>query len=201
MKRRKFLVSTWAASVGGVGAARLAFPVPQDAANEKGREYYELRRYRLQSGPQVKLVHDFFREAMLPALNRLGISPVGVFNVAIGPASPTLYLLLPSASLENLINVRFLLERDVEFSKAGAAFLNAPAVTPAFVHAESSLMIAFAGKPRLTVPPATAENHPRVFELRTYESPTDQDHQRKVEMFHSGEFDVFEKAGFWPVLR
>ena len=39
-----------------------------------------------------------------------------------------------------------------------------------------------------------------MFELRTYESPTDQDHVRKVEMFNSGEFDVFEKAGFWQVF-
>ena len=39
-----------------------------------------------------------------------------------------------------------------------------------------------------------------MFELRTYESPTDQDHKRKVEMFNSGEFDVFEKAGFWQIF-
>ncbi len=26
------------------------------------------------------------------------------------------------------------------------------------------------------------------------------DHVRKVEMFHSGEFGIFEKAGFWPVF-
>ena len=84
--------------------------------------------------------------------------------------------------------------------KVGAAFLNAPAMAPAFVRVESSLMIAFAGKPRLTIPPATAGHQARVFELRTYESPSDQDHQRKVEMFHSGEFDIFEKAGFWPVF-
>jgi hypothetical protein len=65
---------------------------------------------------------------------------------------------------------------------------------------ESSLMVAFEGRPRLKVPPAAAEHRPRMFELRTYESPTPQDHVRKVEMFNSGEFDVFEKAGFWQVF-
>jgi hypothetical protein len=39
-----------------------------------------------------------------------------------------------------------------------------------------------------------------MFELRTYESPSDQDHRRKVEMFNSGEYDVFEKAGFSQVF-
>jgi hypothetical protein len=65
---------------------------------------------------------------------------------------------------------------------------------------ESSLMVAFEGMPRLRVPPAAAEHGARMFELRTYESPTDQDHLRKVDMFNSGEFDVFEKAGFWQVF-
>ena len=61
-------------------------------------------------------------------------------------------------------------------------------------------MLAFEGWPKLTVPPVTATHGGRVFELRTYESPTDQDHRRKVEMFHSGEFDVFQEAGFWQVF-
>ena len=61
-------------------------------------------------------------------------------------------------------------------------------------------MVAFEGMPRLRVPPATAEHRSRMFELRTYESPTPQDHLRKVEMFNGGEFDVFEKAGFWQVF-
>ena len=40
----------------------------------------------------MKLADDFFREALVPALNRLGISPVGVFNVEIGPDSPSFYV-------------------------------------------------------------------------------------------------------------
>lgn len=36
--------------------------------------------------------------------------------------------------------------------------------------------------------------------MRTYESPTQQDHIRKVEMFHNGEFEVFQRAGFWQVF-
>ena len=143
---------------------------------------------------------DFFGDALVPALNRLGISPVGVFDVEIGPDSPSFYVLMPSASLETLLSVESRLNRDVDYLKAGAAFLNAPAEQPAYVRMESSLMVAFEGRPRLRVPPATAEHRSRMFELRTYESPTDQDHVRKVEMFNSGEFDVFEKAGFWQIF-
>ena len=40
----------------------------------------------------------------------------------------------------------------------------------------------------------------RVYQLRTYESPSQKDHQVKVEMFHSGEFDIFTKSGFANVF-
>ncbi len=200
MQRRNFLASSLAASALAVKAS-LAHPGSSlSGATGESREYYELRRYHLFRGPQVKLASDFLGEALVPALNRLGISPVGVFEVEIGPESPGLFVLMPSASLETLLTAEFRLNRDAEYLRAGAPFLNAPASQPAFVRMESSLMVAFEGKPRLMVPPATSEHRSRMFELRTYESPTPQDHVRKVEMFNSGEFDVFEKAGFWQVF-
>jgi len=47
---------------------------------------------------------------------------------------------------------------------------------------------------------STATNAARVFELRTYESPSDLDHKRKVEMMQSGEELIFNKAGFTQVF-
>jgi hypothetical protein len=200
VQRRNFLASSLAASAFAVNASTSHLGGSLMAATGESREYYELRRYHLQRGPQVKLTGDFLGEALVPALNRLGISPVGIFDVEIGPESPGLFVLIPSASLETLLTAEFRLNQDAEYLRAGAPFLNAPASQPAFVRMESTLMVAFEGKPRLVVPPATSEHRPRMFELRTYESPTPQDHVRKVEMFNSGEFDVFEKAGFWQVF-
>ncbi|MGO8734928.1 MAG: NIPSNAP family protein [Terriglobia bacterium] len=200
MQRRSFLASSIAASALAVNASPHHLLGSPGAAAGESREYYELRRYHLRRGPQVKLVHDFFREALVPALNRLGISPVGVFEVEIGPESPGVYVLIPSVSLEILLSLESRLYRDADYLKAGAAFLNAPAEQPAYVRMESSLMVAFEGMPRLRVLQATGEHRSRMFELRTYESPSDQDHVRKVEMFNSGEFDVFEKAGFWQIF-
>ena len=200
MQRRNFLASSIAASALAIQASTAEALGGQGAGAGEGREYYELRRYHLVRGPQVKLADDYFREALVPALNRLGISPIGVFEVEIGPDSPSFYILIPSASIETLVAVESRLNRDADYLKAGAGFLNAPAQQPAYVRMESSLMVAFEGMPRLKVPPATVEHRSRMFELRTYESPTPQDHVRKVEMFHSGEFEVFEKAGFWQVF-
>jgi len=198
MQRRTFLTSTLAtAALGPAAAYSQGAP---GASDGKGRLFYELRRYQLSSGPQRKLCDDFFREALVPALNRLGITPVGVFDVTIGPETPSIYVLMPSASLETLVTVETRLAQDADYLKAGAAFLNAPATEPAFVRMESSLLQAFEKIPRITLPAATAANGPRVFELRTYESPSDQDHKRKVEMMQSGEEAIFAKAGFTQVF-
>jgi hypothetical protein len=137
---------------------------------------------------------------LIPALNRMGFSPIGAFNLDIGPQTPALYLLIPSTSLESLVTTELQLAKDDEFMKAAAPFWNAPASAPAYVRIESSLLAAFEGWPRLVVPPVTAQHGKRVFQLRTYESPSSQDHVRKVEMFQHGEFEVFQRSGFWQVF-
>jgi hypothetical protein len=199
MQRRTFLTSSLAAAALSAAPAAKSQSAPP-ASIPKGRLYYELRRYQLSSGPQKKLCDDFFQNALIPAANRVGITSVGVFNLAIGPETPTMYVLLPSASLETLASAEARLAQDAEYMKTGAPFLNAPATAPAFNRIDSSLMIAFEKIPTITLPAATATNAARVFELRTYESATDQDHKRKVEMMQSGEEAIFAKAGFSQVF-
>jgi hypothetical protein len=195
LERRSFLTSALAASA-------IAFAGKSGAQESAGkqREYYELRKYFMQTGPQTKLTEGYVSDALIPGLNRLGMSPIGAFNLTIGPETPTLYVLIPSASLETLVTSDLKLAQDKQFMQAAEPFWNASAKEPPYVRIESSLMIAFEGHPRLTVPPATAQHAKRVFQLRTYESPTNQDHVRKVEMFHNGEFEIFQKAGFGQVF-
>jgi hypothetical protein len=201
MHRRAFIRSSLAAPALAVPGSGLIAgqSTPQTAPADGNREYYELRRYELRNGPGVKLANTFFQEALIPAVNRLGLRPVGAFTVLIGPQTPSFYLLLPSASLETLVRLESRLAADSEYVKAGTEFLEAPASSPAYNRMESSLMIAFEGWPRIQAP-ATPANASRVFELRTYESPSDRDHVRKVEMFNNGEFDIFHRAGFRSVF-
>ncbi|QNI32179.1 NIPSNAP family protein [Alloacidobacterium dinghuense] len=194
MERRRFLTSSLAAST-------LAFAGKSVAQESTGkqREYYELRKYFMQSG-QTKLTENYVSGALIPALNRMGMSPVGAFNLTLGPETPTLYVLIPSTSVEALVTADLKLAQDKGFMQAAEPFWNASAKELPYVRIESSLMIAFEGWPKVTVPAATAQHAKRVFQLRTYESPTNQDHVRKVEMFHNGEFEIFQKAGFGQVF-
>ncbi|HWB32106.1 MAG TPA: NIPSNAP family protein [Acidobacteriaceae bacterium] len=187
MQRRTFL--TTAIAAGALAAAKDS--PAQSSPSAEPREYYQLRRYLPIRGSGEKLCADYFEHNLIPALNRRGINNVGVFSVDIGPLTPTLYVLLSSTDLTKLVNIRGELAKDDDFMKASASFWAAPASAPAYSRVESQLLVAFTGHPRLTPPPKGK----RIFQLRTYESPTDRDHTRKIEMFHSGEFEIFAKAG------
>ena len=203
MERREFLAASLATSALAVSAAGGVIPAQaaaQPAAGGKGREFYQLRRYHFNSGPQKKLCDDFLRDALIPALGRQDIGPVGVFDISIGPDTPSIYVLMPGQSAEALATVETRLGQDAEYTKAGAAFLTAPAREPAFDRMASTLLQAFEKWPKLIVPAVTAMHGPRVFELRIYEGATDQDHRRKVEMMQSGEAEIFAKNGFEQIF-
>ena len=200
MERRQFLTSSLAASALVAAKPGAYAAAAEESAQGKGREFYQLRRYHINGGPQRKLCDDFFRDALLPALGRLNIAPVGVFDLTFGPETPSIYVLMPSLSPETLATVETRLAQDAEYMKAGTAFLNAPAKEPAFDRIESSLLQAFEKWPKIVLPAATAARGPRIFELRIYEGATDQDHKRKVEMMQSGEAEIFAKAGVEQVF-
>lgn len=200
MNRRRFLATTLAATALPLANRADAAAGAHPSSDNGPRQYYELRTYTLRSGRQSRITGQYVSRALIPALNRLGIAPVGAFNLTIGPGMPTLYLLLPCNRLDTLVNAQLHLRQDQQFLAAADAFWNAPEESPAFERVESSLLIAFEGWPQLVVPPPTAQHGKRIFQLRTYESASNRDHLRKIEMFHHGEFEVFQKSGFWRVF-
>jgi len=198
MQRRQFLAASLATS---------ALALARDAAAQSakpGREFYQIRKYKLESGPQTKLVGSYFADALIPALTRMGFGPMGAFNLTMGPETPTYYLLIPGSSAEALVTADLHLAEDAEFLKAADPFWSAPASSPSFQRVESSLLQAFEGWPKLTPTPKPgpdpAKMDKRIFQLRTYESPSYRDHVNKVEMFHKGEFEIFAAAGLHSVF-
>ena len=191
MQRRRFLAASLASS-----ALAIARSAKSHAAASRSREFYQIRRYSLYSGPQSGLTDHFISDALIPALTRRGMGPIGAFHLDFGPETPQTYVVIPGPSVEALATLDLELAKDSEFLKAADPFLNAPAAAPSFQRVEYSLLAAFEGWPKITPPPATATRAKRIFQLRTYESPSYRDHVRKVEMFNNGEFDIFKAAGF-----
>lgn len=204
MNRREFLHSATTAAVTTATATALA------AANNAGaaapaeapftREFYELRRYHLRRGPKQKVFEDYTRDAWLPAMGRLGIGPIGVFSVMLGPESPSMYKLIPYQSLDQFAGTQARLREDAEYRKAGAEALNAPASDPVYSRVESWLLGSIKSVPKLEVPAQTKLGKGRVFELRTYESHNKSANLKKIEMFDIGETAIFRRSGLAPVF-
>lgn len=193
MKRREFFAASCLA-----GAAPLSMAAATQGSDiPSGKELYELRLYHLEAGPKQKQFEDFCRQAAIPALNRIGIGPVGVFQMLEGD-SPDVYVLLPHKSPESFITLVQKLAGDEAFLKAGAELLGAPFDDPAYLRYESSLSIAFDGHPKIVVP---STKDTRVFQLRVYESHSTERAQKKIEMFNTGgEFEIFRRVGVTPVF-
>ncbi|QDU90688.1 hypothetical protein Pla175_40970 [Pirellulimonas nuda] len=198
LPRRQFL-SQSAAVAGAWGAASgLAQAASQEGAGPPaaGRQFYEWRSMRLAGASQQARVLEYLKSAALPAWGRLGIGPVGVFT-EIGPqAGSDVHVLLTFDTHEQLLGERTGLEADAPYRDAAAGYLAAGKDDPAFGQIDSSLLVAFAGQPKLQTP----RQRPRVLELRTYHSHSEAKARRKVEMFNEGEIPIFRKAGFETVF-
>jgi hypothetical protein len=191
MQRRQFLAASLASSALAISRAADA-----QAPGSRAREFYQIRRYSLYSGPQSALTDRYISDALIPALTRRGMGPIGAFHLEFGPETPQSYVLIPGPSVVALATIDLDLANDSDFLKAAEPFWNAPANEPPFLRAEYSLLAAFEGWPKITPPAAAATKAKRIYQMRTYESPSYRDHVRKVEMFNSGEFDIFKAAGF-----
>jgi len=140
MERRQFLATSLAAA-----ATAIAYDATAQASASRSREFYQLRRYHLQTGPQTNLTESYFGDALIPALTRMGMGPIGAFRLDIGSETPTFYLLIPGSSIEALAEVDLHLAQDDTFLTAAESFWNAPATAPAFLRVDSSLLAAFEG--------------------------------------------------------
>ena len=177
-----------AAVLAGLGSA-------QGQERRERRDYYELRQYRVDTEDQVSGLQAYLRDAEIPALNRVDISPVGVFLPVEG-ISP-IHVLRRSQSLESLAMATERLLGDDEYRKAAASFLDAPSEAPAYARIESALLVAFGGMPEMERP---TDVPGRVLQLRIYESPSVTTGRKKIEMFDTAEIGIFRKAGLTPVF-
>jgi len=127
MKRRDFLAS----SIGAAGMSALGASGGQaQTTNKPMPEYYELRQYHLRTTMREDF-SNYLRDVSVPALNRAGINPVGVFTVAFGPDSPTFWVLLPHKDLQSVGGLDAKLQADQDYKTKGAEHHSRPAANPA----------------------------------------------------------------------
>jgi hypothetical protein len=201
MERRAFLAASAAAAVTTPRPLAAAARAPEEANANPRAQILELRRYRLRNGAPAARFAAYAKDALVPALGRAGIAPVGAWNVALGPDSPTVHLLLPHPDASSVVTLAGRLDEDDEYRRVAASFLALPPVDPPFLECDSSLHAAVAAMPAVTKPVEAAAGPDRLFELRTYHSATEAAGRRKIEMFETGgELALFRRVGLQVVF-
>ncbi|MFC1765030.1 NIPSNAP family protein [Planctomycetota bacterium] len=191
----------------GLGAAAMAFAgsgapalgaerSSESRRRREPRDVYELRRYTIEPGPKVKIMKNFLSDAAIPAMNRIGIKQVGVFEFLEGN-DPTIFVLVVHHSIADFASANSKILEDEEFLRKGGPVLKAPKQDPVYVEMRSRLLLAFKNMPILVAP----EKGPRLFELRTYQSHNTEMAKRQIHMFNEGgEIAIFKETGPTPVF-
>ena len=170
-----------------------------NAAADHGQpQYYELRTYLTKSADQQQRINDYWQNAAIPAYNRMGIQPIGVFTEIQDSPTNRIFVLIPCDSLKIFAAIPEKLAADTVYQQAAAGFLDAPKSDPAYVSFSGSLLKAFNGMKHLSLPPA--DKKPNVFELRTYYSSSDSKGLSKIKMFESGEITLMKNVGLAPIF-
>ena len=196
LNRRKF----FSTSVAAAAATAAWTQADSGGSAAKAQEYYELRTYQLQSAAKQKAFLTYVESALLPALNRIGLQRIGVFTSLDKADDHDVRMLIPFPNLQAFDSLTTKLEADAEYQKAAAPHYAMTLKDPAYTRIRSQFMRAFASIPKIELPPQTASNKPRIFELRTYESHNEDTARRKVMMFDKGETQLMRDVQLGPVF-
>src|SRR5690349_4762998 len=183
MERRDFIQKSILGTAALAGAASIS---AQAQSGGKSKEIYEFRVYHMRRN--LNPLDNYFSKAFIPALNKMGVKNVGVFRETSMSEPAEIYVLIPYASFEDFGKVTVALKSDRDLAQASEEYTNIPLDQAVYERFDSSLLYAFDGFPRMSVP----SKDKKLFELRTYEGYSEDAVKRKVKMFNEGEIDIFK---------
>ncbi len=167
------------------------------------RQFYEIKIYSIQSQSQEDRMDAYLKDAYIPAMHRMGINNIGVFK----PRSTTdsfgklIYVFTPLKSPIQVLEIAQKLEKDAIYQGAGSDYINAAFDNKTFERFESIILQAFTEAPQMTLPNLSGPRKDRVYELRSYEGPTEKYYLNKVKMFNAGgEVKLFKRLNFNAVF-
>jgi len=172
-------------------------------SNAAERYYYQLKIYHLKTKAQEDRLDQYLQNAYLPAIHRMGIKNIGVFKPVESDTSygKRVYVLTPFRTWGQLENAEQKLAEDQQYLTDGKDYINAIYNDAPYARLETIVLRAFPKMPEPAVPELTANKTERIYELRSYESPTESYNLNKVKMFNDGdEVALFKRLGFNAVF-
>ena len=177
--------------------------IVEGTSSTQQREFYQLKTYTFDTEEQVQITSRYLKDAYLPGLKNLGFSPIGVFRPRLNEADSAkkILVLIPFSSLEQFLNLEDSLAKDQTYLSAGHEYLSASHKQPPYQRIESVLLKAFVDMPQMQTPKLDGPRPDRIYELRSYESPTEMYYSNKVDMFNAGgEVKLFDRLEFNAVF-
>ncbi len=167
------------------------------------REFYQIKVYTIKDKAQENTMDKYLKNAYLPALHKAGISTVGVFKpIETDAAAGTkIFVFIPLKDLNQINVLDEKLLKDQQYQNAASEYMNAQYDNPPFQRIQSILIKAFPEKPHFSVPNHKTPASDQIYELRSYQGPTEKLWRQKVKMFNQGgEIGIFTELNFNAVF-
>lgn len=166
---------------------QLSFPAFSQAPElaKKPGEYYQISVYHLASQGDLDTLDQFFKSVYIPQLHQAGFAKVGVFYPITNDTSrdKRIYVWIPMKSLKDVNKI--VPNRSC----------------PRYARLENNLTAAFTDAPHYKLPVLKGAHQDHIYELRSYESSTENKYLQKVKMFNAGgEVILFNRLQFNAVF-
>jgi len=169
------------------------------SAIETPREFYLIQIYHCSSNQQINGVDVYLKNVYLPYLHKSGIQKVGVFAPIANDTAvdKKLYVWIPMQSLNVLDKLDQAVEKLDPMGKNAIVDLeNADSSLP-YTRVERIVSKSFKLQTQYEKKSSLIKSPNRIYEYRSYESPTENAHLRKVHMFNEGEeIALFKQLNF-----
>jgi hypothetical protein len=183
-------------------ACLIVFAISQNAYAQSQQYYYELRIYHYNHNQQGELLDDYFKNAYIPAMNKLGFK-IGAFK-PIGNDTAShkkLYIFIPFKTLNEWQKNEQQLQKNNNYITAASGYTNSLHSNPPYTRFETIFMRGFKDMPSFAIPSLKSSKDERIYELRSYESATEKLFKNKVDMFNrGGEIALFHRLNFNAVF-
>jgi hypothetical protein len=193
MKRREFFAAS------SVGLAALTTTTALVADEPEKKEFIEVRKYTVKDAEKRTTFVDILDKALIPALNRQGIKPVGVLVPIDDPKyALNVFVIIPHKTMDSFINANAKLVADAEYRKVAAPIFETTSKDPVYTDCEAFLLNTFPTAPVLETP---ALGPDRRYQMRLYRSFNSERNAAKINMFdQGGELPLFREVGMNPIF-
>ena len=163
--------------------------------------YFQIKIYHFKTTAQQAVTEAYLKDVFVPNVHSMGIRQVGIFRtLAADTADRRVYVFIPFASWKSIESFEDNITKADAANKT-SAYINAGYKTPPYTRVETIILSAFSKAPGTMVPNLTAPKAERVYELRSYEGPTEKYYNNKVKMFNDGdEVGLFKRLNFNAVF-